>query len=289
MSSRITPGAVVVGVDGSAASEAAVRWAARRAEDTNSPLVIAHAAGQAPVTGPVLNREEGRRQSRAAARKLTARALTVACEAAPGIVPEVVAPVSEPRQLLIGLSATASIVAVGTRGRGPISSLLLGSVSTALAGHAQCPVAVVRPLKQEVEGPRPVLVGVDGGPATQGVLELAFDIADGSGRPLEVVQCRTLQRGVSGHSGYATWLRDLTDHEQMLDEAISQHAEKHPDVRFQRRVVEDDPILALVERSEDSAVVVVGSRGLSWARSVIGSVSRAVVERAHCTVVVVRS
>lgn len=289
MDIRITPGAVVVGVDGSPASESAVRWAARRAHDTNSPIVIAHAAAEAPVAGPLLNREEGRRQSRAAGAKLTARALRLACEAAPGIVPEVVAPISDPRQLLLGLSANASMVVVGTRGRGPISSLLLGSVSTALAAHALCPVAVVRPDKLEDQGPRPVVAGVDGGPATQAVLELAFDLADGSGRPLEVVHCRALPRGVSGRSGYAMWLRDLTDHEQMLDEAISRHAEKHPDVRFQRRVVEDDPVLALVERSEDAAAVVVGSRGLSWARSVIGSVSRAVVERAHSTVVVVRS
>jgi nucleotide-binding universal stress UspA family protein len=55
-----------------------------------------------------------------------------------------------------------------------------------------------------------------------------------------------------------------------------------------RHLPDASPVGGLVERSETAAVVVVGSRGRSGVKTVIGSVSRSVLEHAHCTVVVVR-
>ena len=49
------------------------------------------------------------------------------------------------------------------------------------------------------------------------------------------------------------------------------------------------PVEALVEQLKDASLVVVGTRGLTGAKAVLGSVSREVRERAHCTVLVVRS
>ena len=97
METTIRPRAVVVGVDGSAASESAVRWAAGRAQDTNSPLVIAHATGAAPATGDLLNRQEGRRRARAAAHKLTAHAMTLAGQASPGVETDTLVQVADAR------------------------------------------------------------------------------------------------------------------------------------------------------------------------------------------------
>lgn len=289
METIIGPGAVVVGVDGTTGSEIAVHWAASHAQDTDSALVIAHATGASPATGELLNGEEGRRRARAAAHKLTAHAMTLAEQASPGVEVDTLVQVADARQLLVDLSAQASILVVGTRGRGPVKSLVLGSVSVAVAARARCPVAVVREVEPEEEGPRAVIAGVDDSPTMDEVLALAYDLAECQGRPLEVVHCWQMGGHVSGKGTYSAWLRELNDREQMLDDAMALQAEKHPDVRASRHLMEDEPLPALLDRSEAAAVLVVGSRGRSWARAVIGSVSRAVLERARCTVVVARS
>jgi nucleotide-binding universal stress UspA family protein len=51
----------------------------------------------------------------------------------------------DPRQLLLRLAEQASLVVMGSRGRGPFRSLLLGSVTAAVAGRASCPVVVIPP------------------------------------------------------------------------------------------------------------------------------------------------
>ncbi|HET8560746.1 MAG TPA: universal stress protein [Marmoricola sp.] len=284
----LASGALVVGVDGSPASDRAVEWAAARAADTGATLLIAHACGEAPVAGEVVNREEGRRLARAAGRKIAGQAAQTARAVAPDLCTEVIAPLGDPRELLLELSEGASMVVVGTRGRGPIRSLLLGSVSSAVASHAHCPVVVVRAGEQEDHPPRPVVAGVDCGPRSDSVLGLAFELAETEGRPLEVLHSWQVQGPVHDHRGYVWSVRERSEEERQLEEMVTLHAEKHPDVHFVRHVVEEDPVAALVERSAEAALVVVGSRGRSWARSVMGSVSRAVVERAHCAVVVIR-
>jgi nucleotide-binding universal stress UspA family protein len=50
-----------------------------------------------------------------------------------------------PAHALQSRSAGAQLLVVGSRGRGGVSGMLLGSVSQALLGHAECPVAIVRP------------------------------------------------------------------------------------------------------------------------------------------------
>ena len=52
---------------------------------------------------------------------------------------------SSPRAALLEAGAEAQMVIVGSRGRGGIRGMTLGSVATALLHHAPCPVGIVRP------------------------------------------------------------------------------------------------------------------------------------------------
>lgn len=281
--SNLAP-SVVVGVDGSAPSDLAVRWAARWASDTNCRLVIAHAVRDTRNPGVVTRGDGGDRLARAAGWKVTGHAVDLARAVAPGLDIEARVPLADPRELLLRLSVAASMVVVGAKGGSKRSSV--GSIGAALAAHARCLVAVVR------SGPRdeqdPVVAGVDLGPATSGVLELAFDLAECQGRPLEVLHCRQQAGPVGGRFRYPTWLRETSELENLLEEAVRLHVDKHPHVTCQRHVTADEPVPALVDRSAAAAVVVVGARGLPWPRLLIGSVGRGVVERGHSTVVVVR-
>jgi len=144
-SSASASGRIVVGIDGSGGSVAALEFACRRAEVTGEPVVALHAwrIHDLPVDrhGSV---------PAGVADDITARELMLS-ECVAGVQPahpdvllllEAV-PVS-PAQALVDASTTASLVVVGSRGHGAFAGLLLGSVSHEVLHRAHCPVAVVR-------------------------------------------------------------------------------------------------------------------------------------------------
>jgi nucleotide-binding universal stress UspA family protein len=136
---------IVVGVDGSGGSDAAVEFACRRAEVTGESVVLIHGWHDASATGTTRAEVPRRFAERiaeeeatlaAAAEKVRADHPTVRLEA------EAI-PVAGWRALA-DASAYAGLVVVGSRGRGAFAGMLLGSVSQQVMQHAQCPVAIVR-------------------------------------------------------------------------------------------------------------------------------------------------
>ena len=141
---------VVVGVDGSAESREALRFAlddaARRGTGVRvvsalgPPQFWPEAYGQAgpPTTADLTG------ELRAAARRMVDDLLAER----PGLaaVPvELQEAVGQPAQVLVERSRGADLLVVGHRGRGGFASVLLGSVGLQCVLHAECPVAVVRP------------------------------------------------------------------------------------------------------------------------------------------------
>jgi nucleotide-binding universal stress UspA family protein len=286
---KLKQGSVVVGVDGSPAGEAAVEWAVRYATARRRPLMIVKATGDPGDSVEILGSAEARRVLRTNARRVTDHTLGVVKRLAPDLEVDVSTPLEDARQALIDFSDRASIIVLGTRGRGPVRSLVLGSVSTAVAAHALCPVAVVRPAEHDTGDERAhVVVGVDGSPASTAAVEFAFDLASMEGRELDGVHCWSTNDTFIDPVSYQQRLDHADQHERLLNEAMAGYAEKFPDVVVHRHLPDASPVGGLVERSETAAVVVVGSRGRSGVKTVIGSVSRSVLEHAHCTVVVVR-
>ncbi len=285
-------GSVVVGVDGSAGSDAALEWAVQHAVTRRLPLLIVNGAGDPSHSAEFVGATDARRILRMAARRVTDHALGVVRRRAPGLEVEVTTPLHDARQALLDLSDRASMIVVGTRGRGPVKALLLGSVSTAVAEHSACPVAVVRPAERNQGGPEApahVVVGIDGSAASTPALEVAFEMASTEGRPLDVVHSWSNNDTFIDRTSYEQRLERLDDHYRLLTETLSGYAEKYPDVPVDRLMPDGAAVPTLLGLSEKASVVVVGSHGKTGVRAVLGSVSRAVVERAHCTVVVVPS
>ncbi|MEU0533879.1 universal stress protein [Amycolatopsis tolypomycina] len=130
-------GPVVVGVDGSPLSEAAIAWAFEEASLRNAPLVALHARHDGDVAFP----GEGLQDS---GRRLLAQRLAGWQEKYPDVQLERRVSRDKPRSRLLSASRGARLVVVGSRGRGGFAGLVLGSTSQALLHHAACPVMVVR-------------------------------------------------------------------------------------------------------------------------------------------------
>lgn len=136
---------IVVGVDGSDASLKALRFAAEHADLVGGTLVAVHGRSLTAMNGPWdVDVAPAVAEELAAAERLLAEAVAGLREEHPGLALEL-QPMPVPAvRALADASTTASLVVVGTRGRGGFVGLLLGSVSSSVLQHAQCPVAVVR-------------------------------------------------------------------------------------------------------------------------------------------------
>jgi nucleotide-binding universal stress UspA family protein len=136
---------IVVGVDGSGGSDAALEFACRRAELTGEDVVVVHGWRDGSATGTT-RREVPEQFMERMAEEERQLAESVAGVQADHpdvhIEPEAIPVVAW--RALADASAAATLVVVGSRGRGAFTGMLLGSVSQQVLQHAECPVAVVR-------------------------------------------------------------------------------------------------------------------------------------------------
>lgn len=132
---------IVVGVDGSPTSIAALRYAARLSQALGAPLEAVTTWTYPPVTGAELVIEW---QPEKDAQQILDAAIVDAFGDAPpaGLTRTVLS--GAPARTLIDVSETSGMLVLGSRGHGGFAGLLLGSVSAACAQHAHCPVLIVR-------------------------------------------------------------------------------------------------------------------------------------------------
>jgi nucleotide-binding universal stress UspA family protein len=140
-------GTIVVGVDGSDESKAALRFALEEAKLRGAKLRCIHAwaypyMGDPTGLATAVAADLFGRMSEDAQAQLTGVVAEVA-GGSPGVEIEQAVAEGPPASVLIDAAEHADLLVVGSRGRGGFAGLILGSVSHQCASHAPCPVVIV--------------------------------------------------------------------------------------------------------------------------------------------------
>ena len=137
---------IVVGVDGSPASKAALEWAVKEAELRGAAVHVVMAWQLPVVYNPpnimaVSSLVSGEDLAAAATSEVQKLAQEVGREGGASVIGEAME--GHPAEVLISAATKASLLVVGSRGHGGFVGALLGSVSQHVVAHAVCPVVVV--------------------------------------------------------------------------------------------------------------------------------------------------
>lgn len=247
---------VVVGVSSYGARVPMVRWAAGEAarRGTELWLVTAHRDRHLPVDA-----------DRDAVLRTIADSwpdLTVRTEVAVG----------RPAPVLREFAEDAALLVVGADDVSPFTEAITGSVPGDLLTTAPCPLAVVPRREWTTPASTPVVVALDGQETSQAALAYAFAAADRCDSPLTVL--RFLAPGTA----------------EPADRTLMGFRGLYHGVRVTTEVSHADPAEELVAASRNAAQLVLGSRGRGRLTSgLFGSVSRTLIRKAGCPVVVGRA
>jgi nucleotide-binding universal stress UspA family protein len=303
--------AVLIGYDGSAESEQAIRGAAdllapRRAvvvhvwESLSELLLhtdVDQLSGSLREAADELDAEDAQGAERLAQRGAELAEAAGFEATAVGVRAR---PRAWPTLLELADEHDAAAVVVGSRGLGRVKSALLGSVSSGVLDHARRPVLIVPP-REGAAASGPVLIGYDGSEHAAAAIETA-------GRLLKVREAlvqtvwtsyeSVASAGVAGTSA-AVVSKAVDEIDGKAEEAARETAEQGAalaaaaglEARAESVRARGQTWGALIDSAElrDAAAVVVGSRGRSrFGAALMGSVSRAIVHQAPAPVLVVR-
>ena len=284
----IPTGAVVVAFDGSVPARDAAHWAAAEAAASGRPLRLLHALRWPspelvdlglPAAALDLDRS---RQAAAAALGLAVRRCR---QEAPGADVDGLVVVGGAVDVLRAAEEDAGLLVLGASGQTDASAVLLGSSADELLRSVRTPVVVVR---DRPTRPGPVVIGVDGSPASEAAVGFGFELAARRGHPVVAVHTWS-DIPLAALSGRV----DL-DREDLGERAgaslaawISDAERRHRDVRVHVVTAADRPARALLEQAVGAALLVVGRHGRAGSGAPLGSVSHAVAHYARCPVAVV--
>jgi nucleotide-binding universal stress UspA family protein len=280
MSNGIRQPGIVVGIDGSPQSNAALRWAVREATLRNAALTLVHAAAPGAADAP---------------RKVLADAVELVENltdrpSRPPVGTELAR--KPPVPTLVDVSSTADLVVVGCRAQGTVKRLLPSSVSAGLVHHTHCPVAIIHdPAPAAAQGP--VLVGICGSPTSEPATAIAFEEAARRGAELMALYAWTdaeipdlPPREWTGLTRIS-WSSLHSAAEKTLAERLAGWQDRYPDVPVRQMVVVNRPAQHLLECAKSAQLVVVGrNRRGGLAGMLLGSVCTAVVRAVRTPVII---
>ncbi|GAA2514852.1 universal stress protein [Streptomyces levis] len=283
---------LVVGVDGSDGSLPAVDWAVDEAARHGLALRLVHGSlweryeGLAPSVG--LARPTGRLM----ADHIVASAAERAGRRNPDVKVTTDVLLADAADALLHEGNNAAALVTGSRGRGELKGLLLGSVGLAVAARAHCPVIVVRGDRAGLAGTHERILLGAGGPDTGAeAMRFAFHEAEARGCVLDVVRAWRCpaREAVDGDPLAEAPGREHAERARTeLDALLRDAASRHPGVRVHRTTPEGPAAKVLVHRSAAADLVIVGARrrqghfGLQ-----LGRVAHILLHHAECPVAVV--
>lgn len=320
MADNMTTSDIVVGVDGSDESFAALRWALREAQLTGQRVNAVYGWTRSWDMGSEPDSEEGWERLRA---RITERLRAWVDEAVSGLDDvdgddvTLTSVHASGTAALLRIGKDAQQIVVGRRSLGRVARWFTGSFSASLAEEATVPVTVVRIFTDEDEsmqdaianaltpgdvaagyarpaagsGGRPVVVGVDGSATSRRALAFAAHEARVHGVPLHVLFCWQL-KDLGVVPGYENAVAPVAEGqkraEQLLDEIMRDDDSLFDGVEVQAHAFHISAAKGLIAASRYASHLVVGSRGLSgFDAHFLGSVSKQLVTLAECTLTVV--
>jgi nucleotide-binding universal stress UspA family protein len=265
---------VVVGVDGSTESRTALRLAVDEARYRNGSLHIVRSVEMYEE-----NPESDELESAVAfARE------DLGFSEVTGLVTS-----GYPAMALLEQAAGADLVVVGSRPRSAIASVVLGSVGSAVATHAPCPVIVARTSGERTVPNARVVVGIDGSEVSERAVDFAFSEASYRGTGLVAVHCWQVDHPAAARWDAEAFASRRNEHLQWMSESLAGFQDKYPDVQVTTSLLEGRPAVLLTELSRGAGLVVIGSRGRGGlVGMLLGSVSQSLLHHAYCSIAVVR-
>ena len=284
----IFPTRILLATDDSGDAELAATTAVSLAKSTGSELHVVHVWRPVPsVHFDALIRQEMQREAQkildGQVKKIEGLGATVA-----------EAPLREGSTyeeiVTLATEIGVGLIAVGSRGRGRIRRLLMGSVSDAVVRQAHCPVIVVR--WKPVAFPAKILLATDGSEEATLATQTATELGERTGSELHVVYVGEIPptHYPDRHGYRALYEEDEREARQLLEAQIEKMKAAGATVaQAHLRVGRADEEVVVLAEELGVDLVAMGGRGLGGVRrALMGSVSDSVVRHAHCPVLIAR-
>lgn len=264
---------VIVGIDDSELSFAALRNATRQIAAQHRRMRLVHAFNW--VGTPGVDKDVA--WSAADLNGLMERAVKAVREVAPEIDVETELVQGSALVALTRNAEYATAVVLGGRRNDIADVIPWESLTVQVASRAACPVLVVRPEPPPVDAP--LLVGVDGSHMSELALAWAVEVASYQHASIVAAQVRDQE-----------WEQDRREGIR-LDElrvVVERVQADYPDVPIEQRILTGEPGPELLAAAEEAQLVLVGPRGSQPTRGMLGEVSQTVLYHSRAPVLIVR-
>ncbi|MET8946853.1 universal stress protein [Streptomyces sp. NPDC004542] len=283
---------LVVGVDGSESSLRAVDWAVDEAARHGLPLHLVHASLWERYERAQPSFATGRPAGEVMAQHIIASGVERARLRNPEVKASGEVLPDDPVSVLLRAGTEAFALVSGSRGRGEIAGLLLGSVGLAVAARAACPVIVVRGTEHNLRGAAGrVVLGV--GDPGRGADAVRFAVREAEARGCALTAVRAWRNPAQepvDHMLIADDAARLREERASagLDDALREVVREHPRVEVHRQPAEGPAHRVLLEASARADLIVVGAlRRGGHVGLQLGRTAHVLLHHSRCPVAVV--